>query len=198
MTGTGAANSWEPENTTGVDYLMSEIASAKINSFAPIAAQTDFPVSPSEEAVFILNSGQLSALITKAIEKAIQPLQDRIGDLEKIVAAQDEKIVALEATLDTHADNSLIQLRLIGQLREAVKKEAQPMQKDRGEILRALIAANGGKMLAKDARQKMRMDKGNFSRLLDTLKDYIDTKPLHNDKRKLLLIIKSSELVVHN
>ena len=177
---------------------MSEIASAKINSFAPIAAQTDFPVSPSEEAVFILNSGQLSALITKAIEKAIQPLQDRIGDLEKIVAAQDEKIVALEATLDTHADNSLIQLRLIGQLREAVKKEAQPMQKDRGEILRALIAANGGKMLAKDARQKMRMDKGNFSRLLDTLKDYIDTKPLHNDKRKLLLIIKSSELVVHN
>jgi hypothetical protein len=47
-----------------------------------------------------------------------------------------------------------------------------------------------GRMLAKDARQKMRMDKGNFSRLLDTLKDHIDTKSLHQDKRKLLLIIK--------
>ena len=44
----------------------------------------------------------------------------------------------------------------------------------------------------------MRTDKGDFSRLLDTLKDYIDTKPLHHDKRKLLLIIKSRELVVHN
>ena len=77
---------------------MSEIAVAKINSFAPIAAQTDFLVSPSEEAVFILNSGQLSALITKAIEKAIEPLQDRVKDLEKIVAAQGEQIATLTST----------------------------------------------------------------------------------------------------
>ena len=64
------------------------------------------------------------------------------------------------------------------------------MQRDRGDILRALIAANGGKMLAKDARQKMRMDKATFSRLLDTLKDDIAIKPLHTDKRMMLLIIK--------
>jgi DNA-directed RNA polymerase sigma subunit (sigma70/sigma32) len=101
---------------------MSEIASAKINSFAPIAAQTDFPVSPSEEAVFILNSGQLSALITQAVQKAIQPLQDEVRDFKVTVARQDEKIAALEATLDTHADNSLIQLRLINTLREDVHK----------------------------------------------------------------------------
>ena len=118
MTGTGADNTCEPENTTGVDYLMSEIAVAKINSFAPIAAQTDFPVSPSEEAVFILKSGQLSALITKAIEKAIEPLQDRIGDLEKIVAAQGEMIATLEARISLQEDNGLIQLRLINSLRE--------------------------------------------------------------------------------
>jgi hypothetical protein len=31
-------------------------------------------------------------------------------------------------------------------------KEPQPLQKDRGKILRALIAANGGKILAKQAR----------------------------------------------
>jgi len=39
--------------------------------------------------------------------------------------------------------------------------EPQPMQRDRGEILRALIAANGGKMLAKDAppqREIFRID----------------------------------------
>ena len=72
------------------------------------------------------------------------------------------------------------------------QREPQPLQKDRGEILRALIAANDGKMLAKEARQKMRMDKATFSRLLDILKDYIDIKPSHQDKRRLVLMLKIS------
>jgi uncharacterized membrane protein len=172
---------------------MNNVALAKINSFAPIAAQTDFE-SPSEESVFVLTSGQLKDLI----KEAIQPLQDEVSQLRATVERQDEKIASLEARIGLQEDNGLIQLRLIGQLREAAKKEVQPMQKDRGEILRALLAAHGGKMLAKDARQKLRMDKGNFSRLLDSLKDHIDTKPLNSDKRKLLLIIKNRELVVHN
>ena len=91
---------------------MSEIASARINSFGT-SPKADFE-SPSEEAVFILNSGQLREIITKAL----QPLQDEVRDLKAAVARQDEKIADLEATLDTHADNSLIQLRLINSLRE--------------------------------------------------------------------------------
>ena len=94
---------------------MDKVASARINSFG-ISAKADFE-SPSEEAIFITVC-QLQGIITQAIEKAIQPLQDRIGDQEKIVAAQGEQIAALEATQDTHADNSLIQLRLINSLRE--------------------------------------------------------------------------------
>jgi len=91
---------------------MSQIANASINTFG-ISPKADFE-SPSEEAVFILNSGQLREIITKAL----QPLQDAVRDLKATVARQDEKIAALEATLDTHADNSLIQLRLINSLRE--------------------------------------------------------------------------------
>jgi len=91
---------------------MEVVDTAQINSFAPIAAQTDF-VQPSEEAVFITSS-QLKELITKAL----QPLQNEVMQLRATVTAQDEKIAALEATLDTHADNSLIQLRLINSLRE--------------------------------------------------------------------------------
>ena len=165
---------------------MSEIAIAKINSFAPIAAQTDFPVSPSEEAVFIFTSGQLSALITKAIE----PLQDRIEDLEKIVAAQGEHIATLEARISLQEDNGLIQLRLINDLREATRKEPQPMQKDRGDILRALLAANGGKMLAKDARLKMHLIKPRFSELLATMKDDIEIRPYHLKKNQKVLVLK--------
>ena len=165
---------------------MSEIASARINSFAPIAAQTDFAVPPSEETVFILNTRQLQDIIQKATE----PLQDRLSHLEDTVAKKDETIATLEARISLQEDNGLIQLRLINDLREAAKKEAQPMQKDRGEILRALLVTNGGKMLAKDARKKMRLDEATFSRLLDASETYIEKRAYHLDKRQSVLIIK--------
>lgn len=166
---------------------MIEVATA-INRFASEEMQAKVP--PSEGPVFILTSSQLQGIVTQAVKKAIQPLQDRIESQDATIVALEQKIAVMEATQETHADNQLIQLKLIAELREATKKEPQPLQKDRGEILRALIAANGGKMLAKDARQRMRMDKATFSRLLATLQDHIETKPLHQDKRRLLLIIK--------
>lgn len=165
---------------------MEVVDTTQINTFGP-SPQADF-VPQSEDPVFILTASQLQEIITRAL----QPLQDEIETLKATVTRQDEKIAALESTQETQADNQLIQLRLIHDLREATKKEAQPLQKDRGEILRALLAANGGKMLAKDARQKMRMDKATFSRLLDTLKDDIGIKPLHTDKRKLVLMLEIS------
>lgn len=117
----------------------------------------------------------------------MNPLKIKIG-------LQDEKIAALQATQDTHAENDLIQLRFIGQLREATKKDPQLMQKDRVEILMALITANDGKMLAKDARQKMHLRKDQFSQMLTTMKDEIEVKPLYSDKRKRVIILKN-ELV---
>ena len=169
---------------------MEVVDTAQINSFLP-EQRADF-VPPSEEAVFILTSGQLKDLI----KEAIQPLHDEVMQLRATVATQDEKIATLEARIGLQEDNGLIQLRLIGQLREAAKKEAQPMQKDRGEILRALLAANGGKMLAKDARLKMHLSKDRFSKLL-AICDFLDRKPYHLDKRQDVIILKS-ELVAHN
>ena len=72
---------------------------------------------------------------------------------------QYERMATLEATQITLSDNQLIQLQLIKHIREAARKELQPLQKDRAEILRALLPAIGGKMLAKDARQKMHIKK---------------------------------------
>ena len=167
---------------------MIDVASARINSFASDAKANFVP--QSEELVFVLTSSQLQDIITKAIEKAIQPLQDEVRDLKATVARLDEKIATLEATQETQADNQLIQLRLIGQLREATKKEPQPLQRDRGEILCALLATNGGKMLAKDARLKMHLTKQLFSMLLASMRDDIDIKPLHSDKRKNVLVLK--------
>jgi len=197
---------------------MIEVVDTGINSFASVASQAD--VSPREEPVFILTSGQLEAIILQAIEHATAPLIGRLENLEREVRGRgaeggEEPTHHLP---EAHKGHDLI-LQVVQHLQEensALKneleafqehvaqergfdrqriarlehEEPQPLQRDRGEILRALLAANGGKLLAKDARQKMRMDKGNFSRLLDTLKDDIEVKPLHTDKRKLLLIIK--------
>jgi len=164
---------------------MEVVDTTQIYSFAPIVAQVGF-VQPSEEAVFIFTSGQLQ----EVINRAIQPLQDEVRDLKATVARQDEKIAVMEATQETQADNQLIQLRLISQLREATKKEPQPMQRDRGEILRALLAANSGKMLAKDARQKMHLSKPLFSMLIASMSDYLEIKPMRSDKRKIVLLLK--------
>jgi len=64
------------------------------------------------------------------------------------------------------------------------------MQKDRGDILRALLAANGGKMLAKDARLKMHLIKPRFSELLATMKDDIEIRPYHLKKNQKVLVLK--------
>ena len=65
-----------------------------------------------------------------------------------------------------------------------------PSQKDRGEILRALLAAHGGKMREKEARQKMRLSKSQFSQLLASIKDHVELKPYHLDKRQKILLLK--------
>ena len=164
---------------------MEVVDTAQIYSFAPIAAQTGFPVSPSEQLI-TLTIGQLQDLL----KEAIQPLQDEVESFRATVTLQEEKIAALESTQETQADNQLIQLRLIHELREAIKKEPQPIQKDRGDILRALLAANGGKMLLKDARQKMHLIKPRFSELLTTMKDDIEIRPYHLKKNQKILVLK--------
>lgn len=113
----------------------------------------------------------------------------------KIIVQEVHSLRDQIAALEAHQLNDTARLaRDIALDRQRITKletvEPQPLQKDRGEILRALIAANGGKILAKDARAKLKMDKGNFSRLLDLMKNDIGTKRLSTDRRILLLFIK--------
>ena len=119
----------------------------------------------------------------KLIISEVQALKARIDALEAH-QLDDTARLAREIALDRQ------------RLRRLEKVEPQPLQKDRGEILRALIVANGGKMLAKDARQKMHLSKERFSELLKIC-DFIDTKPLHSDRRRRVIILKP-ELVPRN
>ena len=135
-------------------------------------------------------------LLAEPIEAAPQSLQDRISYLESIIVQLKEENAAMAARQDHLIENQEIQLRLINQLRAGARREPQPTQKDRAEILHALLAANGGKMLAKEARKKMHLSKNRFSELLRVC-GFIDTKPYHLDRRQTVIILKS-ELVPRN
>ena len=161
--------------------LRDSVATESIYGFAHEAQQADVP---PEEPIFVLTESQLQEIISRAI----QPLHNEVRDLKGIVAKLEGKVSALEATQDLHAENQFIQLRLIADLRK--DREPQPLQRDRGEILRALIVANGGKMLAKDARQKMHLQPWAFSKLLVTMKDDIEIRPYYLKKSQNVLVLK--------
>ena len=160
---------------------MDVVDTAQINSFAPIAAQTDFPVSPTEESVFfILTSSQLQDLIKDAIQPALDELsqlRDRIAHLEA-EHEQDTTRICVDIALDRQRISRL------------EKIEPTPTQKDRADILHLLLAANGGKMLSSDARRKMRVPKSSFSELLKTC-DFLEIRPFHGDARKDVLVLKN-------
>jgi len=169
---------------------MIEIANA-INSLPSHTMQADF-VPPSEQLV-TLTYGQLQELICQAVEKAIQPLQDEITAFR---TEKDQDRTEFERFKAAHRAFAVQTTKDLDALFEANLKATarpQPLQKDRADILRALLAASGGKMLAKDARMKMHLKKNQFSELL-AICDFIEMKPYCLDGRRKIIILKS-ELV---
>jgi hypothetical protein len=140
----------------------------------------------------------LTEMIANAVDKATQSLQDRISTLDAIIAHQEGDMADLrqmETSLSSTQEQDACRLALDiaydrQRLTKLEKVEPQPMQRDRADILRALLAANGGKILAKDARQKMRLSKERFSNLL-LVCDFIERKPYHFDRRQDVIILKS-------
>jgi len=98
------------------------------------------------------------------------------------------KVKTLERENATLSENQLIQLRLINDLRGAAR--TPPMRKDRGEILLALLAANGGKMLRQEARKIMRMPENRFSELLKSMGGKVETRASKLKPREKLLLLK--------
>jgi DNA-directed RNA polymerase sigma subunit (sigma70/sigma32) len=152
---------------------MSEIANASINTFG-ISPKADF-VPPSEQLV-TLTYGQLSDLVTQAIEKAIQPLQDEVMQLRATVERQEEKMASLEARIGLQEDNGLIQLRLINSLREDGHKAPEsaapvPTKKTQDHItsIAAILGAKEKRLIEGQAGlayvDKLRKEGMTFSQL---------------------------------
>lgn len=123
---------------------------------------------------------------------AILYLVSEIERLKVQVASQDRRITAIAARQDEDCERIGRDIAFDRQrlTRLETPPDPTPSQKDRGDILRALLAANGGKMPEKEARQKMRLSKSQFSQLLASIRDYVELKPYHLDKRQKILLLK--------
>jgi len=155
---------------------------------------------------------------TAPLEARLQDLQARLDAIEvrgvgpgeggeerirTLPGGQETQIATFQVFQDLHAENVALKRELCDlqeitareraydrqRITKLEHREPQPLQKDRAEILRALIAANGGKMLAKDARKKMHLSRSRFSELLATMKDQIEVKPFHLKKSQNVLIL---------
>ncbi|MFZ3147412.1 MAG: hypothetical protein WA137_00040 [Methanothrix sp.] len=157
----------------------------------------------------------MAVLIAQAVEKAVQPLQERISSLESKLSTLEKLEEVYHGPAPQPEEISLVsecwekKRRMMEDLpsriwaleedlsnmeeSRAATRTPQPMQKDRADILRALLVANGGKMLTKDARKKMHIKKNHFAELLRVC-DFAETKPFHLDRRQTVIILKS-ELV---
>jgi len=152
---------------------------------------SDISTLPRDQLI-TLTVGQLLDLVTQATQAAIEPLQARMEVLETAIAAQDEKMAAVESLQEQDVTRIYCD---IAQDRQRIAKlerppDPQPMQKDRGEVLRALLVAAGGKMLATDARKKMHLSAYAFSKLLKVC-NFVDRKSYHLDRRQDILILKA-------
>jgi hypothetical protein len=152
---------------------MIEIALARINSFASPAPTPDF----------------IQALLAElsSLREEVAQLREDNQNLREKAASLESRQDNTEAWQDKHSlENALAYQRL----KALEYKDPQPAQRDRADILLALLAANDGKMLRSVARKKMRLSESRFSELLAVMGSDIEIKPFHKDERKKLLCLK--------
>ena len=155
---------------------MENVAIARINTFG--SSPKDNFESQQEQQLITLSISDYKSIFIQ-----IEKLNDRIAALESHISA-----------LDAHQSEDMEHLaRSIAEDRQRITKleepTIQPLQKDRREILKSLLVANGGKILAKDARKKMRVPKSSFSELLKAC-DFVEKRPYHLDSRQDVLVLK--------
>jgi uncharacterized membrane protein len=135
----------------------------------------------------IVDATQINSFAHVAQQANVPPIEESVFVLTSSQLREIVSKAVLEATEPLYREIAYDRQRIA----KLEHKEPQPLQRDRGEILRALLAANGGRMLAKEARQKMHLSRATFSQLLSTLKDKIEVKPYHLKGNQKLLVLKS-------
>jgi len=137
-------------------------------------------MSTIEEAAIPISIADIQAHPAEAMAALIETVRRQDGIIQELAARLDQD--------ELHFSRQIAEDRKRLSILEAPR--ISPAEKDRSDILRALLAANGGKMLAKDARQRLGMDKASFSRLLSAMRQEITVKKFHSNKRQNVISLK--------
>ena len=122
----------------------------------------------------------------------LQPLQDHISSLERIIALQGERITALEATASHHEENLLIQLQLIKQLRESGRKPSIGTKTIARIAKIDEILKSRGPTTLKELERTLGIDRATMTRLLgklDMRRYDLHSRP--GDEREKVLRLKA-------
>lgn len=145
-----------------------------------ISAESSISEEDLSDSLVLIQAGALQSLVNEleSLKAKISSLDSRIAN---IAVRQDEDCERL-------ARDIAYDRRRLARLE--APPDPIPSQKDRGEILKALLVAHGGKMPVKEARKKMHLSKAQFSQLLASIEDGIESKPYHLDRRQKILVLK--------
>jgi len=128
-----------------------------------------------DQEVYLFTREELQAFVTAYTA----PLRADLEALQSLVEANFDHLLR-EVAMDRQR---------LARLEHGLA-DPKPCERDRGELLRALLAANGGKMLESEARKKMRLHPVRFAEVLRTMRDFVEVRPYHIDKRKNVLVLK--------
>lgn len=191
------------------DEALRELARSQAAKIERLEQMLDSPPQggkmPSQEKAAIIEA--LSRLDDRIKELEAGPTNSRLAKLEMIVNALDkafpvdelalvrDQLVTLQkdvnAAWDRFSEDISQDRKRITALE--LPDRTQPLMKDRSEALQLLIVANQGKMLARDARHLLGISAAQFSQLLATMKDRIESRPYHSDRRQHVILLKSKD-----
>jgi hypothetical protein len=117
---------------------MIEIADS-IKAFLPATQQADFV--PPLEQIFLLTGSQLQEIVKQAVQDALESpeyLCQIVQDQAREIEALNARLEAMQKDMDSLAENQLIQLRLINDLRH---KEPGKMEISRAEKIEKYLQA---------------------------------------------------------
>jgi len=136
--------------------------------------------------------------LTSAINLSDDPATILLNatDLKVILSEVQRLKTEVEAIHTTQKTYAIRTTNEIDELFERVellegKQKKSKIQEDRTDVLRAILAAHGGKMIAKDARRKMGLGESTFSRLIATMGKWIEIRPMKTNGRGYLLVLKT-------
>ena len=175
---------------------MIEVAEA-ISGFLPNAQVA--PVSSTEEAVFVLTTSELKAVISAAVTEALKPALERVSDLEADISALKAEIVDVRASSESEiervCEDIAFDRRRLCQLEQSMIPTPAPLGDKtaaRTEKLKEFLKARGGGATFQEVERLLNIRPNQMTALVSQLdKRRFEVFARSGDKRQRIIRLKA-------